>query len=588
MNQIKALISQLSLRQKVSILVAVVIAGILLTVLVKHRKESDFKPLYTGISQEDASAIVQKLKETGVEYRVAEDSGTVMVPSSRVAETRLAIAGAGLPKTGRLGFELFDKTNFGATDFTEQVNYRRALEGELERSVMGIAAVEHARIHITFPKDSVFLESRQPAKASVMVHLRDGSQLTKQNVAAVNYMVASAVEGLTHDGVTIVDERGNLLSRPRPADDGVALSETALEYRQQIERDLLNKVNNTLEPLLGAEKYRVGVSVDCDFSSGEQSEELMDPKGSVPSSTQRTEESTAGGAGTTGGIPGTASSLPRPTTVPGSRAGSGGILRTSENVAYQNSRVVKHTTLAKGAVKRISVAVLIDQNVRWEGTGSRAKRVLEPPPPERLKAIRDVVAGTIGYSEQRTDQIIVESLPFDSTLNKTPPAEPPAKTAPPAGLTLNVDVLMKNPKMLGAVAGGIVLLLLAAFGVRKVLKKRTPKNGAVKVGGKAALPQGSGGVPATTTGGAPGSVAMATQGTSGAPGDTEAIEKRMESKIAEQQAARSAAELEAVNSLKLPNVTTKKADVLAKHLREEIKKDPRATAQLVRSWLNDT
>ena len=239
------------------------------------------------------SAIVQKLKESGVEYRLPEEGGMVLVPSARLAELRINMAAAGLPKTGRIGFELFDKTNLGATEFTEHINYRRALEGELERSVMSLAEVEQARVHLTFPKDSVFLESQQPAKASVLVKLRPGSRLAPQNVQAIDHLVAAAVEGLSPDAVSVLDMNGNLLGRPRPPGtlDGPEPSEAALDYRHHVEADLLAKINSTLEPLLGAEKFRANVSVDCDFTGGEQSEEIFDPAHSVMSSSQRTEDS---------------------------------------------------------------------------------------------------------------------------------------------------------------------------------------------------------------------------------------------------------------------------------------------------------
>ncbi len=173
---------------------------------------------------------------------------------------RLSLAAAGLPKTGRIGFELFDKANLGATEFTEHINYRRALEGELERSIEALAEVEQARVHLTFPKDSVFLDAQQPAKASVLVKIRPGAHLPPQNVLAIDHLVSSAVEGLSPDSVSVLDMNGNLLGRPKPAGslDGPEPSEAVLDYRHHIEADLLSKINATLEPLLGANSFRAG------------------------------------------------------------------------------------------------------------------------------------------------------------------------------------------------------------------------------------------------------------------------------------------------------------------------------------------
>lgn len=169
------LLASLGIRQRITIVAVALLAAGGLYSLLRWKREADFRPLFTEMAAEDASAVVQKLKEAGVPYRLSETGGTVMVPSDRIAESRLGMAAAGLPKSGRIGFELFDKANFGATEFTEHINYRRALEGELERSVMSLAEVEQARVHLTFPKDSVFLEARQPAKGSVMVKIRPGA-----------------------------------------------------------------------------------------------------------------------------------------------------------------------------------------------------------------------------------------------------------------------------------------------------------------------------------------------------------------------------------------------------------------------------
>src|SRR5579862_966933 len=257
MEQFRKLFSNLSAMQLVTIFATALAVGGGLFAFVQWKRESDFRPLYTTLASEDAGAVVQKLKEGGIEYRISDSGSTVLVPSAKLSEMRLEMASAGLPKSGRIGFELFDKTNFGATEFVEHINYRRALEGELERTVMSLAEVEQARVHVTFPKESVYLESRQAAKASVVVRIRPGAQLVPQNVVAICQLAASAVDGLLPEAVSVVDMRGNLLNRARRASspDDPQPSEEALEYRQKLEHDLLLKINNTLEPLLGADKF---------------------------------------------------------------------------------------------------------------------------------------------------------------------------------------------------------------------------------------------------------------------------------------------------------------------------------------------
>src|SRR5579885_3274606 len=182
LGQIQTLLRSLSAKQRLMIGGAALAAGVAVALFAWRHSGADYQPLYTSLSAEDAGAIVQKLKEKIVPYLLSENGSTILVPSSQVAETRLEVAATGLPKTGRIGFELFDKSQFGATDFMEHVNFRRALEGELERSMMALGSVEAARVHITFPKESVFSENRLPAKASVMLRLKHGAQLSQQNV----------------------------------------------------------------------------------------------------------------------------------------------------------------------------------------------------------------------------------------------------------------------------------------------------------------------------------------------------------------------------------------------------------------------
>ncbi|MCC7498229.1 MAG: flagellar M-ring protein FliF [Bryobacterales bacterium] len=568
MTAIRTLYARLTPRQRVllgAVLVLLVSGGFWLA---HWNRERDFKPIYSGLAAEDAGAVVSKVRESGVPYRLLENGSTVLVPSSKVAELRLQMASAGLPKTGRIGFELFDKANFGTTDFAEQVNYHRALEGELERSITSLAEVEQGRVHITFAKDSVFTESRQPAKASVLVKLRFGARLSPQNVQSITYLVASAVEGLDPGSVSVLDMQGNLLSRPRHHNpDGPDPDDASIEYRQKIEKDLLAKINTTLEPLLGADRFRAAVSVECDFSSGEQSEELFDPAKSVMVSSQKSEDTS--GASGPAGIPGTASALPRPAA-----RGAGTALasaRRTENIAYQTSRVVKRTKLPQGEVKRISVAMLLDHAIRWEGAGVKAKRIVEPVSAERLKAVHDIVAAVIGFRQDRGDQVTVEAQPFESTLNWEP--APAGSAGGPGGIgPLNLKLpswVNRKVLVLGAVAGILLLLLLlAAFALllKRPSKKKAARGAKAGLAGKGALRSGD------------------EQAELPAAPD---VKQQLEAKLAEQAAKREMAELEAVAALKLPAPTTKKSEVLARHLSEEAKKDPEMMAQILRTWLND-
>ncbi len=561
----KKLLANLSLRQKVSIAVAIITAGAALYALMRWREEADFKPLFAGLSGEDAAAVVQKLKESGTPYRVAESGGTVLAPSARVAELRIVMAGAGLPKSGRAGFELFDKTSLGTTEFAEHINYQRALEGELERSVMALAEVQQARVHLTFPKDSVFLDQRQPGKASILVRLRPGAQLKPPQVLAIDHLIASAVEGLTPEAVSVLDMDGNLLGRPRAtaSADDAAPSEVALEYKHSVESDILAKVNSTLEPLLGPERFRAGVSADCDFTAGEQSEEIFDPTKSVMTSSQRTEDN-MGGSSTTG-VPGTASNLPRASSRPTS--GPTRNSRMTENITYQSSRTVRKTRMPAGSIRKLSISVLLDQAVTWEKEKNAYRRVLVPPSPEKLKVIRDLVAGVSGFNAERGDQLVVETLPFETTLLTEPPAAvKDQKTSNPTPKSPLGILLHGKPLVYGvAMVGGLI-----ALGLVGLLLRRPKRKNAVTAP-PAALPAGE--------------AAGAQTPELTAPGDDGA--QQIAAQLQEREEMQRKADAEALRAFKLSPPVAKATEVLAKHLREKVKAQPTVSAHAIQTWIRD-
>ena len=552
MEQLKRLLATLSTSQRWTILVAAVLISAGLYGLVHWEKESAFRPLYTTLAPEDASVVIQKLKEGSTEYRLSNNGTTVSVPEDKVAELRLELAAAGVPKSGRIGFEIFDKTNFGMTDFAEHINYRRAVEGELERSVMAIAEVEQARVHITFPKESVFSEAQQPAKASVLIKIRPGASLPETAIPAITHLISSAVEGLAPESVSVLDMRGNLLNRAKRAgnssDDS---SDAALEYRHKVEQDLTSKLDATLEPLVGAGRYRASVSAETDLTSGEQSEESFDPTRSAMASSQTTED-TSTPTHAIAGIPGTASNLPD--AAPRPAVTGGGTSRKTENVTYQTSRTVKRTILPQGSIKRISVSVLIDHEAHWEGTGANAKRVLVPPSPERMKVIHDLVAATAGFSMERGDQLFVEALPFESTLNLDPPLTAlPATGANPKQRS-PLEQLKADPKLL-AIAGAVVVVLLAGCGFLFARMKKSSAARAAQVQLTQALPE----APATSS-----------------------QEVSRAATAAQDTWAPSSS-----SSNKLSTLAPARLETLTTQLRETAQKDAEICAGVLRGWLKE-
>jgi flagellar M-ring protein FliF len=550
MNQLARIWASLNRTQQISLVLVPIVVCAAVFGLLKWRHDSDFRILYSGLAPEDASAVTQKIREAGIEFRLDETGSTIQVPSGHLADARLAVAAAGLPHTGRIGFELFDRANLGASDFAEQVNYRRALEGELERTVATLSEVEQARIHITFAKESVFLDARQPSKATVVLRLKRNAQLSQPSVIAIANLVASAVDGLSPEAVAIIDSNGRLLNRPRAqGDSDEQLAEANLDYRHQLESELLARINMALGPLLGQDRFRASVNVDCDFSTSEENDESVDPTRSAVLTSQTTEESS--GSGIASGTPGTASNLPRPTAKPTPTAA--GLKRRTENATYQPSRTVKHTISPKGTIKRISTAILVDQTVRWEGSGTKVRRTLVPPSADVLKGIHDIIAGITGYSEQRGDQITIETLPFETTLEAEPPPGPTQAAKPaPTGLTV------KQQYMIG---GALVLILLAGTLIVVFSQKRKPV-----VEDIAPQAIGSAGSAASVSG--------------------EDAEKALEQQLSENDAQQAQIESEFLSRIKLP-VSTRKTEALVKHIRDSVHKDPANATNVLRTWISD-
>lgn len=562
MEQWKKLLSSLSVRQRAMIVVTAVAVAAMTLGFSRWRQDTNFVPLFTGMAAEDAGAVMQRLKEGTIEYRLKEGDGTtILVPSEHLAEVRLQMAGAGLPKSGRAGFELFDRTNLGTTDFAEHINYARAIEGELERSIRYIREVDQARVHLTFPKDSVFVESKQPAKASVLLQLKRGARISHQNVVAICHLVSSAVEGLTPDAVSIVDASGTLLSKPKRQGLEADMPDAAAEYREKLERDMLGKIHTTLEPLLGADRFRASVAVECDLTSGEEREEKYDPEQTVMLTSTRTEES-SGGSGTAGGVPGTASSLPRP-----AKPGSGGSssTRRSESISYQPSKLVRHTRIPQGAVKRVSVALLIDHTVRWDNQAGKQVRTLTPPAAETLKSVRELVSAVMGLSTERGDQLVVETLPFESTLNANRDPEPvnnPAAPPPAQGFPGNLPFDLKDTRVLiGAGVAAVLVLAGLAFGLKRMLRR---KKGSQTVTADVQPQLG----PAAEK--------------SSVDGAVDEYKKQLETG-AEQKRKMLA---EAQEKLKVA-MPTEKAEVLVGYLRESVQKDAATAATAIRQWLHE-
>jgi flagellar M-ring protein FliF len=500
--------------------------------------ERSYHPLYSDLSAEEAGAAVARLQQLQVPYRLGAGGTMILVPEPQLAEARLQLAQAGLPRQGRLGFEIFDEVRFGATEFAEQVSFRRALEGELERSILTLHEVSRARVHVSLPKRSVFLQREEPAKASVVLQMRGASQLSEEQVQAIAHLVASAVEGLDASRVVIVDSAGHVLAKPGVAGDEVTSEQLA--YQRSVEREIVRKILATLEPYLGFDRARASVAAECGWDAGEKTEELVDPN-TVVTSTQRSEEVV--GATAAAGIPGTASNLPRQPASP--QVGPRSQSRVLETTNYQASRTVTRTTLERGAIKRLSIALLVDHKIKLDEQAG--KLVRQPRTAEEMTVIRDLVTAAAGLVQERGDTLTIESLPF--TIFEPPPAPPEPPT--PEVDYFSLDWIKSYRYYLIGAALLIVAAFLGAVAFAR-LKYRIKK---IKVEHETALA---------------------------------AEEAKREIEAAEQEAKRrELEEARMLKGLKMAAVQSSKAQVLRKHVEETAEKDTEGFVQLLRTWIHE-
>src|SRR5437867_7071734 len=371
-EQLKAFFTRYSLQQKLALTGSAALVLVLLWALVYFMNRVEYQTLYADLDPQEAQGLVQKLTDLKVPYELSADGRTIKVASEKISEVRIQLASQGLPESGRIGFEIFDRTNFGLTNFQEQVNYQRALEGELARSIMTLTEVEAARVHIVRAKESLFQSSDEQTKASVILKLKNGRSLSGSAAQGIVNMVASAVKGLTPEKVMLIDYRGRILSRNEGGDSG--LSAQQLDARQKLETELSTKIVQILEPAVGQGKVRPQVSAMMNFQQVEETVEQYDPKGSVIRSQEKQEEHQPKSE-RVGGIPGprnTPSANPaNPAAAPAAGTDAtatnnpnDNMLKQKETINYEVSKAVRHVVNPVGKIDRVSVAVLLDNHTK--------------------------------------------------------------------------------------------------------------------------------------------------------------------------------------------------------------------------------
>lgn len=375
---------------------------------------TSFEPyavLYNQMEKEDAGALVAKLKELKVPYRLAADGSTVEVPEARVHELRLELATLGLPRGGGIGFESFDKTHLGATEFEQKVMFRRALEGELARTIGSIGAVQSARVHLVLPEKSVFVSKSEPASASIVVRLRAGRTLGAPEVSGVVHVAASSVPGLAAERITLVTSEGVMLHRPsnKGAEPGAGDPENPSQART-LEALLEERARHMLERVTGAGHVDVRVTAEVDTARVEHVEDHYDPTKSTLRSEERNLERD-GSDTTVAGVPGAESNLPAGAGAAkpaGTADPTAGILRDSHTRNYEVDHVFEKRVATAGSVKRLTVAVLIDGTPKTEG----GHTVMVPRTKEEIDRFAALVRSAVGADEKRGDLVTVDSVAF--------------------------------------------------------------------------------------------------------------------------------------------------------------------------------
>ena len=441
--------------------------GLMAFILLSSR--SRYEVLYSRLEQKDAAEVTAELKKSNIPYQLASKDNLVMVlvPSEKVYDTRLTLAGQGLPRGTGVGYEIFDQPKWGSTDFTQKVNYKRALEGELQRTIGNLQQISTARVSIVMPEPELFTEKEKPTTASVVLELKSQEQLKREQVRGIVHMVASSVEGLKPENVNVIDSKGNILSafvqeeqqenNPDPLNGGSTLTQQAkltlhqLEVQQSFEKDLERKINVMLTKVLGGNsRFAVSVSTELNFDKTENDSEIFEPvvDGQGIARSQQTEKEQYVGDGgfpatLVGGVPGTDSNIPGYQAVAGANSQYS---KEKQTTNYEINRTVKHNVVAPGSPRRISVGVFVD-NLQ----------------PQQVTSIKQAVVAAAGMDLNRGDQVDVENMPFDNTQALASLKESQMETQQNFYMTL----------------GKIGLLVLMAFGVllflRSLLKPKREK-----------------------------------------------------------------------------------------------------------------
>jgi flagellar M-ring protein FliF len=572
LTQLTELWRRLRTGQRLAVAAAAASTLGLIIALAIYGSQPEYGVLFADLKPADAQMIIEKLKAANVPYRLSQGGTAVSAPSERVAELRLQMAASGALSGGHVGFDIFDKSNFGTTDFAQRVNYQRALAGELARTLEGMDEVETARVHLAQPRESIFIEKAEQAKASVVLRMRQGRELSRERTEAVINLVASAVEGLDPGDVSVMDTRGRLLSSPgrsAPASGGAARFNSHLEARHKLESETASRIVSLLEPITGVGHVRADVAADLDFSQIEQTEEKYDPKSAVIRSQQKSDEFRRSASGGLGGVVGARANDPATGTPPAAATTPApvplGDQRSSSTTHYEIDKTVKRIVGGGGRLTRLSASVVVDYK---QVNGAATARA-----PEELKKIQDLVAAAIGLDTSRGDQIVVQTIPFD---------QPAVETSTPSWLERHRDLVRTGIKYGGLALAALVLVIFVIRPAKRALKSAAQSSSLLVPAAPA---------PALAAAGQSrvSDVARKRDGTllsAGLPAPEPTDAGQLTQPAAAGSGPRTVAELEAEMAQEAaPQV--QRANEIKRHLIERGKQEPEMVAMTIRGWLQE-
>ena len=468
-----ALIQAASGRRFLAMLGVAALAAIMASLWMWGQKP-EYRVLFSNFSDRDGGAIVAALEQMNVPHRFADGGGAILVPADRVHDARLKLASQGLPKGGNVGFELMENQKLGVSQFLEQVNFQRALEGELARSIESLAAVAGARVHLALPKASVFVRERQKPTASVLLNLHPGRSLDAAQVNAIVHLVASSVPELTTQSVTVVDQHGDLLSEANKSPSVAGLDATQLKYIEDLQESIVRRIESIVTPIVGENNVRAEVTADVDFSRSEQAAETYKPNESSDAAAVRsrqTSEALTPGSASAAGVPGALSNQPpapasAPISGPGGAApaplptqANANASRKDATVNYEVDKTIRYVQQPMGGIKRLSVAVVVNHRREADETG----KITFKPLSEAEKAqIADLVKEAMGFNKERGDSLNVANSPF-AVPDREPVAELPAWKQPET-----IQVAKESGKYL--LIAGVLGYLFFAY-LRPMLKR---------------------------------------------------------------------------------------------------------------------